>query len=83
VTGPHARTTVRRDHALITPATHVVGPVPGWTDSAHTTLIAPPMGARFTMALATLEAGAMAGAPRAGVGRAVYVLEGEPTLEVE
>ena len=74
MTGPHARTTVARDHALITPGSHVVGPVPGWSDSAHTVLVGPPMGARFTMALVAMAAGAMAGPPRPGVGRVVYVL---------
>ena len=80
---PEARTVVRRDHAVIAPETHVVGPVPGWTGSAHVTLIAPPMGARFAMSLVRMEPGAVAGPPRAGAGRAVYVLEGGLTLAAE
>ena len=75
-----ARTVVRTDHALIAPETHVVGPVPGWSGAQHVTLIAPAMGARFSMALARLEAGGAAGPPRAGAGRAVYCLEGSLTL---
>lgn len=74
-------TSVHRDHAVIRPAGHVVGPVPGWTGCTHVTLIAPPMGARFTMALVTMEAGAVAGPPRPGMERAIYVLEGAPVLE--
>jgi len=80
---PEARTVVRRDHALIAPETHVVGPVPGWTDSAHVTLVAPPMGARFAMSLVSMRPGAVAGPPRPGTGRAVYVLEGGLTLTAE
>lgn len=83
MTGPHTRTTVRRDHALIAPDTHVVGPVPGWSGTEHVLLVGPPMGARFTMALARMGAGAIAGPPPPGAGRAVYVLEGELTLEIE
>lgn len=78
--GPDARSAVRRDHALITPETHVPGPVPGWSGAEHVTLIAPRMGARFGMALARLEPGGGAGPPRAGAGRAVYCLEGSLTL---
>ncbi|HTI33851.1 MAG TPA: (S)-ureidoglycine aminohydrolase [Miltoncostaea sp.] len=83
MSGPHARSAVRRDHAVITPETHVPGPVPGWTGAEHVTLIAPRMGARFAMALARLDAGGVAGPPRAGAGRAVYCLEGSLTLSAE
>lgn len=83
MTGPHTRTSVHRDHALIAPDTHVVGPVPGWSGTEHILLVGPPMGARFTMALAGMSAGAVAGPPPPGAGRAVYVLEGELILEAE
>ena len=73
---------MRRDHALIAPETHVAGPVPGWTGAEHVLLIGPPMGARFTMALARMGAGrAWPARRRPGAGRAVYVLEGELTLD--
>lgn len=81
MTGPHARTTVRRDHAVIAPQTHVVGPVPGWTGVEHVQLIAPAMGARFSMALVSTVAGAEAGPPAPGCGRAVYVLSGTVALD--
>jgi (S)-ureidoglycine aminohydrolase len=81
VTGPHARTTVRRDHAVIAPETHVPGPVPGWTGARHVQLIAPAMGARFAMALVELEPGGAAGAPAEGSGRALYVLDGSVALD--
>lgn len=80
---PDARTVVRPDHALIAPETHVPGPVPGWSGAEHVTLIAPPIGSRFSMALARLEAGGAAGPPRAGAGRAVYCLEGSLTLTAD
>ena len=80
---PEARTVVRRDHALIAPETHVVGPVPGWTACTHVTLVAPPMGARFAMSLVGMRPGAVAGPPRPGAGRAIYVLEGGLTLTAE
>ena len=81
MSGPHARTTVRRDHAVIAPETHVPGPVPGWSASEHVRLVAPPMGARFTMDLVRMDPGAAAGPPPPGAGRFVYVLEGAVTLE--
>jgi (S)-ureidoglycine aminohydrolase len=83
VSGPHARTVVRRDHAVIAPETHVPGPVPGWTGAEHVRLIAPAMGARFSMSLARMEAGAVAGPPPEGAGRFVYVREGSLTLTVD
>lgn len=81
MSGPHARTTVRRDHAVIAPETHVPGPVPGWSGTEHVRLIAPPMGARFAMSLVRMDAGGVAGPPPAGAGRFVHVLEGVVTLE--
>jgi (S)-ureidoglycine aminohydrolase len=83
VTGPHARTVVRRDHAVIAPETHVPGPVPGWRESEHVSLIAPAMGARFAMSLARMEAGALAGPPAEGAGRFVYVRDGFLVLAVD
>ncbi len=81
MTGPHARTVVRRDHAVIAPETHVPGPVPGWSDAEHVQLVAPAMGARFSMALVTVVAGSVAGPPAEGCGRAVYVVSGTVALE--
>ncbi|MBJ7457495.1 MAG: cupin domain-containing protein, partial [Thermoleophilia bacterium] len=83
MSGPQARTVVRRDHAVIAPETHVPGPVPGWTGSEHVRLIAPAMGARFSMSMVRMEAGAAAGPPPAGAGRFAYVLDGAVALEVE
>lgn len=81
MSGPRARTVVRPDHAVIAPETHVVGPVPGWSGTEHVTLVGPPMGARFAMALVRMTAGATAGPPRPGAGRFVYVIDGALALE--
>jgi (S)-ureidoglycine aminohydrolase len=83
MSGPVARTVVRAGHAVIAPETHVPGPVPGWSGTEHVVLIGPPMGARFSMALARMADGAVAGPPHPGAGRAVYVLEGALALNVE
>jgi (S)-ureidoglycine aminohydrolase len=83
VSGPGARTVVRRDHAVIAPETHVPGPVPGWRGTELVHLVAPAMGARFSMALAAMAAGAAAGPPAEGCGRAVYVVEGSAALEAD
>ena len=53
-----SRTRVARDHALITPESHVPAPLVGWEKSQAITLIAPVMGAGFTQHLVTMEAGA-------------------------
>ena len=78
--GPHRRAPRPRGHRA-RDARRGAGPrVDG---AEHVTLIAPPMGARFSMALARLEAGGTAGPPHAGAGRAVYCLEGSLTLTAE
>jgi (S)-ureidoglycine aminohydrolase len=74
------RSSVRRDHALITPESFVRAPLPGWDGTEGIVLIAPPLGARFTQYLALMGPGATAGPPPTGVERVVYVLEGEITL---
>ena len=66
MSGPVARTVVRADHAVIAPETHVPGPVPGWSGTEHVVLVGPPMGARFSMALARMADGAVAGPPHPG-----------------
>lgn len=83
MTGPHARTVVRRDHAVIAPETHVPGPVPGWSGSEHVRLISPAMGAGFSMSLVAMPAAAAAGPPPDGAGRFAYVLEGALALEAD
>ena len=78
------RSSIRNDHALITPDSHVTAPLPGWTDTDGIILISPAMGsstrAQFSQYLVLMEVGATAGAPPAGVERFIYVLQGEVKL---
>jgi (S)-ureidoglycine aminohydrolase len=73
----------RRDHAVLTPESHVRAPLPGWTRAAGVTLISPALGARFSQYLALLEPEGRAGAPPAGVERFLYTLAGAAHLEVD
>lgn len=71
-----ARSTVRRNYALITPASHVPAPHPAWPGARTVTLISPHLGARFVQYLALLEAGTEGLPPNSGVERFLYVLAG-------
>ena len=53
----NTRTSVRRDHAMIAPDSHVRSPLPGWDGTEGVVLISPHMGARFTQYLAYLKDG--------------------------
>lgn len=74
------RSTVQRDHALLTPASHVFAPLPGWTQSAGIVLISPQMGhvtgPRFSQYLAVMDSGGRAAASLPGVERFVFVVAG-------
>lgn len=74
------RSSIQRNHALITPESHVQSPLPGWIKSKGVIVIAPALGARFTQYFALMESGATAGAPPAQVQRFFYLLEGAVTL---
>ncbi len=76
-----ARSSVQRNHALITPDGHVRAPLLGWTQTQAITLISPQMGARFCQFLAVMTAGATSGLPLPTVERFVYVSEGTLALE--
>lgn len=76
------RTRVVRNHALITPESHVPVPALGWTHTHFITLIAPVMGAGFVQHLALLEAGATSAPAAEGLERFVFVMAGEVTLTV-
>ena len=55
------RSSVKRDHALIAPDSHVPAALPGWTKTKGIILISPVMGARFTQYYAMMERGAESG----------------------
>lgn len=75
-----SRSSIQRNHALITPESHVLSPMPGWRDAKLILLIAPSMGARFVQYIAVMEAGGGSAPPALGVQRFCYLLEG--SLEV-
>lgn len=77
------RSSVHKDHALITPESFVRSPLAGWQKSEGIILIAPALGARFTQYLAIMEAGGAAGPALPGVERVVYVLEGQVVFQDE
>ena len=77
------RASLQRNHALITPDTHVVAPLTGWVNTSAIVHISPAMGARFTQYTALLESGAISGLPPSGVERFFYVLDGSVNLETQ
>lgn len=77
------RSVVERDHALITPESHVFSPLPGWTNTAAAYFITPAIGAHFSMFLAHMSGNATAAPPSPGVQRFLFVLTGEVTLTFE
>ncbi|WOL06113.1 (S)-ureidoglycine aminohydrolase [Canna indica] len=70
------RSVYKRDHALITPESHVFSPLPDWVDSLGAYLITPAMGAHFTMYLAKMQKNSRSGLPPKDVERLVFVVEG-------
>jgi (S)-ureidoglycine aminohydrolase len=76
------RSSIARNHALITPESFVRSTLPGWDNSEIVILISPQMGARFAQYLAFMGAGAVAGAVLAPCERVIFVLEGEVVLKL-
>jgi len=74
------RSSIHVDHALVAPDSHVLSPLPGWGGAQGIILVSPQMGARFTMYIAQMDGGVVAGAPAPGMQRFVYVLEGSIDL---
>jgi (S)-ureidoglycine aminohydrolase len=74
------RSSVQRNHALISPDSFVRAPLPGWDNTEVVVLISPNMGARFMQYLAMMNPGAIAQPATGGVERVIYVLEGHVTL---
>ncbi|CAL5086590.1 unnamed protein product [Urochloa decumbens] len=76
------RSVVKRDHALITPESHVFGPLPDWINTLGAYLISPSIGAHFTMYLANMQDGSKSALPPKDVERLVFVLQGSISLSV-
>ena len=53
----HTRSSLKRDHALIAPDSHVPAPLPSWGGAMGIVLISPAMGARMAQMIVTLEEG--------------------------
>ncbi len=75
------RTTVRRNHALIVPDSHVLAALPDWERTRGVTQISPAMGAGFVQYVAHVEPGSSSAGAAAGVERLLFVMEG--SLDVE
>uniref|UniRef100_K3ZVK0 Cupin type-2 domain-containing protein n=1 Tax=Setaria italica TaxID=4555 RepID=K3ZVK0_SETIT len=74
------RSVFKRDHALITPESHVFGPLPDWINTLGAYLISPAIGAHFTMYLANMQDGSKSALPPKDVERLVFVLQGSILL---
>jgi (S)-ureidoglycine aminohydrolase len=75
------RSVIRRNHALITPDSHVLAPRYGWQQTQTITLISPELGARFCQYWALMEPGGLAGVPLPGIERFLFVAEGTVQLD--
>nr|GMC80688.1 (S)-ureidoglycine aminohydrolase [Ipomoea batatas] len=74
------RSVYKRDHALITPESHVFSPLPDWTNTLGAFLITPEMGSHFVMYLAKMQENSISGLPPSGVERLIFVVEGEVVM---
>ncbi|EXC26781.1 hypothetical protein L484_023398 [Morus notabilis] len=74
------RSVYKRDHALITPESHVFSPLPEWTNTLAAYLITPAMGAHFVMYLAKMQGNSESGLPSSDVERFIFVVEGSVTM---
>ncbi|PSS11585.1 (S)-ureidoglycine aminohydrolase [Actinidia chinensis var. chinensis] len=74
------RSVYKRDHALITPESHVFSPLPDWTNTLGAYLISPAVGAHFVMYLAKMQEKSRSGIPPHDVERLIFVVHGTVTL---
>jgi len=70
------RSRIQRDHALITPESHVPLALPGWEGTRSTVLISPHMGAHFVQYLASVDKGGVIPVPAVHIEQFVYILKG-------
>ncbi|CAG7883723.1 unnamed protein product [Brassica rapa] len=76
----YTRSVYKRDHALITPESHVFSPLPDWTNTLGAYLITPAMGSHFVMYFAKMKEMSSSGLPPKDIERLVFVVEGAVTL---
>ncbi|KAL2529962.1 (S)-ureidoglycine aminohydrolase [Forsythia ovata] len=63
------RSVYNRDHALITPESHVFSPLPDWVNTMGAYLIMPAMGSHFIMYLSKMQENSKSGLPPIDVER--------------
>lgn len=71
-----SRTRVQRNHALVTPESHVPVLLPGWDNTEVVVLISAEMGAKFEQSLVSCQPGASLAPLRAGDEVFLLVMEG-------
>lgn len=76
----YTRSVYKRDHALITPESHVFSPLPDWSNTLGAYLISPAMGSHFVMYLAKMQGNSKSAPPPNDVERFIFVIQGEVTL---
>ncbi|XP_057977737.1 (S)-ureidoglycine aminohydrolase isoform X2 [Malania oleifera] len=74
------RSVYARDHALITPESHVFSPLPDWINTLGAYLITPAMGSHFAMYLVKMQENSISGLPPHDVERFVFVVQGTVTF---
>jgi (S)-ureidoglycine aminohydrolase len=74
------RSSVQRNHALITPDTHVRSTLIGWTNSEAIIHISPVLGARFMQYTALMGEKSKSDRLRPTIERFIYVMEGSPNV---
>lgn len=74
------RSTYRRDHALITPESHVFSPLTNWVNAVGAYLISPAFGSHFTMYLVKMQEDSRSALPTSGIERFIFVLQGSCSL---
>lgn len=74
------RSVYKRDHALITPESHVFASLPGWLRTTAAYFISPATGSHFTMFLAKMEGNSSSGLPAIDTERFVFVIKGDVVL---
>lgn len=74
------RSVYKKDHALITPESHVLSPLPEWKNTLGAYLITPAMGSHFVMYIAKMQDNSRSAPPSGDVERFIFVVNGAVTL---
>ncbi|CAM8880626.1 unnamed protein product [Rhodiola kirilowii] len=74
------RSVYERDHALISPESHVFSPLPEWRNTLGAYLVTPAMGSHFVMYLAKMQENSESRLPANDVERFIFIIQGVVTL---